>query len=114
MFQNCSKSLLVTVFSLFIMLFSFQAFAQHDGTDGEKLGAEEKLDPAKLIFEHIGDAHEFHFFDVGDFHATIPLPVILYSPETGLSMFSSSNFEHGHASYQGYEIVDGVVMERMD
>lgn len=92
------------------MLFSFQAFAQHDGAEGEKLGAEEKLDPAKLIFDHIGDAHEFHFFDVGDFHATIPLPVILYSPEKGISMFSSSRFEHGHTSYQGYEIVDGTIV----
>ncbi len=92
------------------MLFSFQAFAQTDGAVGEKLGAEEKLDPAKLIFDHIGDAHEFHFFDVGDFHATIPLPVILYSPERGISTFSSSKFEHGHASYEGYELIDGTIV----
>ncbi|MEO5967875.1 MAG: F0F1 ATP synthase subunit A, partial [Ferruginibacter sp.] len=92
------------------MLFSFQAFAQHDGGEGEKLGAEEKLDPAQLIFDHISDAHEFHFFSIGDFHATIPLPVILYSPERGISMFSSSKFEHGHASYQDYELVDGTIV----
>ena len=114
MFQNCSKSLLVTVFSLFLMLFSFTSFAQEHGGEVEKLGPEEKLDPAKLIFDHIGDAHEFHFFSTGDesnsFHATIPLPVILYSPEKGITMFSSSKFEHGHASYEGFELVDGTIV----
>jgi F-type H+-transporting ATPase subunit a len=59
--------------------------------------------------DHIKDAHEFHFFTVGDFHATIPLPVILYSPTKGWSMFSASRFEHGHATYNGYKITDGDI-----
>ncbi len=103
MASKCIKSLLVAVFSLFLTVFSTPVFAGGPGGEGEK------LDPAKIIMDHIKDAHEFHFFTVGDFHATIPLPVILYSPSKGLSVFSSSRFEHGHAAYNGYEMHDGKI-----
>ncbi len=56
------------------------------------------------------DAHEFHFFSYKDgegkdHHATIPLPVILYSPEKGFTTFMSSQFHHGHEDYKGYGIL---------
>lgn len=104
MASKCIKSLLVAVFSLFLTVFSSPVFAGGPAAEGEK------LDPAKIIMDHIKDAHEFHFFTVGDFHATVPLPVILYSPEKGLSVFSSSKFEHGHAAYEGYEMKEGVIV----
>lgn len=71
---------------------------------------EEKLDPAKIIMEHIKDAHEFHFFTLENkehphesFHASVPLPIILYSPSKGLSIFSSAKFGHnGEEVYDGY------------
>jgi F-type H+-transporting ATPase subunit a len=71
--------------------------------------AGEKLDPAKVIMEHIQDSHEFHFFtikmaDGKDFHATLPLPIILWSKERGFVTFSSSHFHHGHEAYQGYRM----------
>src|SRR5690606_2713929 len=64
---------------------------------------------ADLIFGHIKDAYEWHVFSIGDFDATIHLPVILYSPSKGLSVFSSSHFgSHGHyVSYNGYHIEGG-------
>lgn len=105
------KSLLVAVFSLSISFFANTSFAQDHG-EGQAAGhaaQEEKLDPAKIIMDHIKDAHEFHFFTVGDFHATIPLPVILYSPTKGLDVFSSSKFDHGHTIYNGYELKDGNI-----
>jgi F-type H+-transporting ATPase subunit a len=105
------KSLLVAVFSLSLLVFSTPGFSQDHGTEegaGHEV-KEEKLDPAKIIMDHIKDAHEFHFFTIGDFHATIPLPVILYSPAKGMSVFSSSRFEHGHATYNGYQITDGNI-----
>lgn len=100
------KSLLVLAFVIFSGNFANVSFAQEPVETHEvgHEGAEEKLDPAKIILEHISDAHEFHFFTYGDFHATVPLPVILYSPTKGLSVFSSSKFEHGHAAYNGYKI----------
>ncbi len=112
MAAKCIKSLLVAVFSLVLALVSPVAFAQdHEPTHAtEKHDTkEEKLDPAKIIMDHIKDAHEFHFFTIGDFHATIPLPVILYSPTKGVSVFSSSRFEHGHAAYNGYTLHDGNI-----
>ncbi|MBX2938907.1 MAG: F0F1 ATP synthase subunit A [Ferruginibacter sp.] len=102
MVQKCLKSLLVAVFGLMTVLTPAKVLA--GGAPGEK------LDPAKIILDHIKDAHEFHFFTLGDFHATIPLPVIVFSPEKGLSVFSSSRFEHGHAAYNGYELKEGKIV----
>ena len=108
------KSILVAVFSLFILLFSNTLIAQehpqepaHEGTEAHE-AKEEKLDPAKIILDHIKDAHEFHFFTIENkenphesFHASIPLPVIVYQPGKGVSMFSSSRFGHGgHEEYK--------------
>ena len=103
------KSLLVAVFSLGIVFFSNNIFAQDHEATGAAHEPAEKLDPAKIIMDHIKDAHEFHFFSVGDFHATIPLPVILYSPTKGLDVFSSAKFEHGHTIYNGYESKEGTI-----
>lgn len=99
---NGLKSLLVACFSLFGVLISLPAAANEEV-------AGEKLNPAKVIMEHIQDSHEFHFFtlqkaDGSEFHATIPLPIILYSKERGLSVFSSSKFHHGHEAYNGYKM----------
>ncbi len=102
------KALLVAVFSLFLLLFSPQIMAQENGEEKTESHApgkgEEKLDPARIIMDHIKDAHEFHFFTAGNFHATVPLPVILYSPGKGLKTFSSSRFGHeGEEEYGGYK-----------
>ena len=101
------KSLLVAVLGLFFTVFSLSVKANEEA--GEKA-----LDPAKVIMEHIQDAHDFHFFtkkkaDGTEFHASIPLPVILYSQAKGLVVFSSSQFHHGHASYQGYKLEENKI-----
>ncbi len=108
------KSLLVLAFSISILLFFNIAFGQSTPTETtpekhEK--GQEKLDPARIIMDHIKDAHEFHFFTAGDFHATIPLPVILYSPKKGTSIFSSSRFGHeGEEEYNGYKLHEGNII----
>ncbi len=102
---NRIKSLLVLGFSLFLSVFATVAFAQDPAHEGAGEHKEEKLDPAKIIMDHIKDAHEFHFFTAGSFHATIPLPVILYSPTKGITAFSSSHFGHeGEEAYNGYKL----------
>ena len=50
---NGLKSLLVACFSLFWVLISLPAAANEE-VPGEK------LNPAKVIMEHIQDSHEFH------------------------------------------------------
>lgn len=104
--MNRLFSLLVLVFTLFVA--SFNATAQEEHTApteavSEHAEANEALDIKKIIFDHVGDAHEWHFMTIGHTHVTAPLPVILYSPSNGLSIFSSSRFGHeGHR-----EVVDG-------
>ncbi|CAN5883300.1 F0F1 ATP synthase subunit A [soil metagenome] len=113
MAAKCIKSLLVAVFSLGLVLFSPVVNAQEPATENHEVQhevKEEKLDPAKIIMDHIKDNHEFHFFTAGNFHATIPLPVILYSPTKGFSIFSSSRFGHeGNEEYDGYKLHEGEI-----
>lgn len=101
------KSLLVVSLGLFLLVFS-KAVKANEEVVGEK------LDPAKIIMEHIQDSHEFHFFTItnkngSEFHATIPLPVVIYSPKKGISVFSSSNFQHGHKEYNGYKLEEDKI-----
>lgn len=111
------KSFLVAAFSLSISLFSNMAFAQHEGPNGAEVtekgttaAHEEKMDAAKIIMEHVMDAHEFHFAESGGHPVSIPLPVILYSPQRGFDAFMSSKFEHGHATYHGYRMEEGKIV----
>ena len=102
---------MVAVFSMVLLVSSNSAIA-NDG-DGDKKGEkkQEELDPAVVIMEHIKDGHSFHFFTAGEFHASIPLPVILYSPQKGWSVFSSSHFGHENEEvYNGYKLLEGDVV----
>ena len=105
------KSFTVAVFSLFLLFFSIPALAQHEGGDtthqpagheaaGHEGEKKEKLNIGEVIFEHVLDGHEFHFFG-----KSIPLPVILYSPQKGFTSFMSSAFHHGEHAYEGYMIL---------
>lgn len=99
------KSRISGIFLLIFSLISLSLPAQH-GESHTDHAEEGKLDIKGEIFGHIRDAHDWHIFswDKGTKHATIPLPVILYSPEKGFDVFMSSRFEHGHASYEGYHL----------
>ncbi|MEO1253772.1 MAG: F0F1 ATP synthase subunit A, partial [Bacteroidota bacterium] len=71
------------------------------GEGSKKEGKDEQFDPTELINHHISDAHSWEIFH----GLTVYLPVIIYSEEKGLEIFSSSNFydEHHHEkSYNGY------------
>jgi F-type H+-transporting ATPase subunit a len=116
------KSFITAVFSLFLVLFSAPVFAQHEGDHGAAPAADhgdhapkEGFNAKKVIFDHILDAHEFHFFSYHDAEGKehpvgIPLPVILYSTTKGFSVFMSSKFEHGHAEYGGYKMEEGKIV----
>ena len=82
MIDRLIKSFTVAAFSLFLLCFSLPAIAgdgePHEGEQKKKFNASE------VIFGHVLNGHEFHFFNV-----SIPLPVILYSPERGVTAFMS-------------------------
>lgn len=115
MIQGRVKCLLVAAFSLFVAFFAAPVIAQEhkeDVSHSEANHGEEKkegFDAQEVIFGHVLNAHEFHFLDLPGGPVTLPLPVILYSPQRGFTSFMSSKFEHGHATYEGYKLVDGDV-----
>jgi len=104
---------LVAAFSLCCLLFSNISRAQEKPIPGGEAGKKEapKLDPAKIILEHVADAHEFHFFTLSKKPVSIPLPVILYSADKGWSVFMASRFEHGEATYNGYRLLEENFIE---
>jgi F-type H+-transporting ATPase subunit a len=93
-------------------------FAQHEYRDStskhiEHTAKTEEFNFSEMILHHISDSHEWHLATVGHTHLTIPLPVILYSQDRGLEIFSSHAFhsegEQGEGSkeehiYKGYYI----------
>lgn len=91
------KSFTVAAFSIFTLFFSYPVQAE----DGPK----KKFDASEVIFGHVLNAHEFHFMDIDGKPVSIPLPVILYSPQKGFTSFMSSKFHHGHSDYKGYRIL---------
>ncbi|WP_243745583.1 F0F1 ATP synthase subunit A [Segetibacter sp. 3557_3] len=100
-----------------MILFSNVVTAQHENqnhqspaTHANENGGEEKIDAAKVIMEHIMDNHEFHIADVSGHPISLPLPIILYSPQRGFDAFMSSKFEHGHAQYRGYKMEHDHIM----
>lgn len=103
-----AKCLLGVAFSLILLFFFNSSFArQYEDSIVKK---EKKVfDVNEVIFGHISDAHDFHFFsyhkDGKEHHASLPLPVILYSPQKGLSIFMSSSFEHGEKIHNGYALL---------
>lgn len=87
-FRMLTLAILVVVVGVFTFL-SRQA----------KEAATVKIDVKEIIFEHLGDAYEWHV--VKGF--VIPLPCILYSAEQGFDVFLSDRLEGGE-TYHGYHI----------
>ncbi|MDR2120067.1 MAG: F0F1 ATP synthase subunit A [Tannerella sp.] len=73
-------------------------------------------DAKAIIFEHLQDSYWWHITTIGKHHVTVYLPVIVYSPHSGLHVFSSSRIAHGEAC-EGFRIAGegrhkGKVVER--
>lgn len=74
------------------------------------IAAETGHDPAKLdvgavILHHVMDDYSWHFFD--GHYGTLYLPVIVYTADRSLEVFSSANFYNDHhesVAYNGYQL----------
>ncbi len=85
------------VFSLIVPMNSLSAQNEHEK-------AEEPFNASEVILHHVMDDHVWHLWDHG---GTIYLPVIVYSSERGLDVFSSRNFyddHHNIVEYNGYKL----------
>ena len=67
---------------------------------------EEPFNAGDMIMHHILDSHVWHFWD--GHYGTVYLPIIIYSAERGLDVFSSSNFYDEHHNIIEF---DGYVLE---
>jgi len=94
-------SLLEKNFVAFIVFFLLVPTA---GYSADPSAEEKPFDASELIMHHVMDDHIWHLWDHG---GTIYLPVIVYSAEKGLDVFSSRNFydeHHNVVEYNGYKL----------
>ena len=93
-----ANSAFLTILFIAALGFSNRALASEEPTEGEP----EKFNANEVIIEHVLDDHQWHFTD----GLVLPLPIIVYSSERGLEVFSSSHFYEGHhkVEYNGYKL----------
>ena len=102
--------------SIFLVLFASMAFsfllkANEENAEADTISPK-KFNTGELIFSHIKDSYEWHIAKVGHTHISIPLPVILYSQQSGFHAFMSIKFHHGTESYKGFMIAKEGKYER--
>jgi F-type H+-transporting ATPase subunit a len=96
-----TKNLICSIFLLLLTGSYFTAYGQEADVKGE---AKVKFNASSYILEHIADSHEWHIFTRQNGESVaIYLPVIVYSKEKGLNIFSSKQLAHGQL-YKGYKI----------
>jgi len=98
--QKIFRTVFVLLFTLLLQQYSF-AEEQHEAVHSE---SQEKFDAGEFIFGHVGDSHEWHICTIGEHHVSVPLPVIVYSKRSGLNIFMSGKFHHGHSDYKNFRL----------
>jgi F-type H+-transporting ATPase subunit a len=105
--MSCKRifSLSLLVFALFSG--SFSAFAKSEEPT-KKEDSKGGPDVSQIIFGHIADSHEWHFFTIPHEGAkptevAFPLPCIVYHPTQGIMIFSSSKLKEGEI-YEGLRL----------
>ncbi len=99
-----------TLLALAFFFGSVQNGFANEGGEGHEAHAEKKFNPAELIFHHVTDSHEWNFAHMKDGSAfSLYLPVIAYTPDQGIKVFSSSHLYHGtetftHKGEDGHEV----------
>jgi len=89
--------------SILVLLFlvGFSTVAKASENDSTK----EAFNASEVILHHVMDDHIWHFFD--GHYGTLYLPVIVYSSDRGLDVFSSHNFydeHHNTIEFNGYKL----------
>lgn len=106
-----------TILLAFTFFFGFGLTAlASEGSHGE--AHEKEFNPADLILHHVTDAHKWEFAHSADHSYSVYLPVIAYTPDQGVKVFSSSHLypQHGgehqetttHKGEDGHEVTAPV------
>jgi F-type H+-transporting ATPase subunit a len=94
-----SKSTLLALFLIVLASAFSPVFASEEEVHGEP----EPFNASEVILHHVKDDHQWHIAD----WLVVPLPIIVYSEEKGLDIFSSSRFyddHHKEIEYNGYKL----------
>ena len=95
------------IFIISLIPFTLSAAGQDEHGSNAPTGsgdAKEVFNPREFILEHIADSHEWHILTWKNGKSVaVYLPVIVYSKESGLHIFSSRRLAHGH-EYKGFRI----------
>jgi F-type H+-transporting ATPase subunit a len=95
---SASKSVFLIPFLIVLASVFSPVFA----SDAEVHEETEPFNASEVILHHVMDDHQWHFAD----WLVLPLPIIVYSEEKGLDIFSSSHFYDHHTivEYNGYKL----------
>ena len=66
-----------------------------------------KVDVAEIVMGHVQDDYQWHITTWGDTHLTLPLPVLLWSKETGFRAFLSDRLYPAGTIHEGFRIATG-------
>jgi F-type H+-transporting ATPase subunit a len=103
-FLSLTRRFSIAFFLLLTVLPMAVYAIQEEHATEEAAGAEKPFNASELILHHVMDDHIWHLWDHG---GTIYLPVIVYSGEKGLDIFSSRNFydeHHNVVEFNGYKL----------
>ena len=98
------RELKTIIIVLFVFIASSNSLRANDEHAISDTISHKKFNTGDLIFDHIKDSYEWHIATVGHAHISVPLPVILYSTQSGFHIFMSGKFHHGTEAYNGFKI----------
>jgi len=105
------KRNLQNFFTFLLLSMLMTGFVQHTAMAAEPrpgevatTGQKEEFNAGDFVMDHVSDAFEWHIATIGHTHISIPLPVILYSQNSGWHFFWSSKFHHGTETWKNFRI----------
>ena len=101
---NADLKTRIAIGFFFFLILSGTTISAFGQKEEEKVEGKEKFNASTYILEHIADSHEWHIFTKKNGESVaIYLPVIVFSKESGLHIFSSKRLSLGH-EYKGFKI----------
>lgn len=108
-FFNTLSRLSSVFLCAFLLVFAAGSVQGQEATtrelDSHEQSDKKEFNAGEVIIHHVLDDHVWHFWD--GHGGTLYLPVIVYSKERGVEVFSSSRFyneNHDLVSYNGYKL----------
>ena len=86
----------------YIVVVFFSLLALNVSVAQEEQG--EDVNAGEIVMEHISDSYEWHITKIGGTDIVIPLPVILYSHNSGWHLFSSHHLYPLGKEHEGFKI----------